>query len=148
IDETAGVGPFPVLSFDDSGGPFMFHELALVVNSVTVDAEEFELVVDNALNADRFFNRQTLKSVEATDRIVTLNTLIPHGDFTALYGAGGSAGVAATATFTNALNSAVLTFSMVKVALPRRPLEGTGRAEKMIRLNGIAYETAATKELV
>lgn len=147
LDETIGnSGTFPDLSLDLTTQPFVFTDLALVINATTVNAKSIELVIDNAIDKERFFNSQTAVSLPPMDRHVYLNTQLPYGDASALYGTG-AGGVACTATFTNGGTS--LLFSLVKVAFPRRsPTFVAGRQEVLLPLNGTAYTSSTTKELV
>lgn len=138
-------GSFPVLSIDTTTGPFIFTDCVLSVNAVTAAAREFELTIDNRIDADRFFNSQTLTAVNPIDREIMFRTRVPYGDYTTLYNTG-VGGVAVAATFTNAATS--LAFSMAKVPLPRQSPTVPGREEVMLDLAGRAYRSGATLELV
>jgi hypothetical protein len=145
VDETvANAGTFPALNIDVTTGPFVFMDLALVVNSTTVQAREVEITVENHIDRSRFFNSQTLTALNKLDRRVTLSTSLPYGDFSALYATGAS-GVAATATFTN--GGAVLTVSIPRVALPRKSPHTPGRVEVMLPLVGNCFGTGGGSEL-
>lgn len=146
-DETIGnSGTFPSLSIDITTGPFIFTDLVFVISGTTVNARSIELVIDNRIDRNRYFNSQTLVTAQPMDRMITLTTQLPYGDHSALYGTG-VAGVATTATFTNGATS--LLFSMVKVAFPRKsPNYGGGREELMLPLVGQAMKSSTTLELV
>ncbi len=133
-------GTFPAISIDTATGPFIFTDLALVVNSVTVNAKDIEIEIDNGIDAERFFNSPTLVSTVKRDRQIKLRCTVPYGDAAALYAAGGS-GVAATATFTNGGVSCLFTFPAVAypATLPTVP----GRSEIMLSIEGNAYHTGA-----
>lgn len=147
FDETLGnSGSFPVLTLDTTTAPFMFTDLALSINSVTVNCPSVEIVIDNAVDTNRFFNTQIATALIATDRHITLNTQLPYGDQSALY-ATGVGGVAVTATFTGA-GTQVLVLTLVKVAFPRKSPTVPGRQEVMLPLQGIAYKSGSTLELV
>lgn len=146
IDETLGnAGTFPVLSIDTANTPFIFTELVLNVGGTNYAVPGFELIVDNAIDKERFFNSQTLTAVNGTDRHVLLNLEPPYGDASALYGTS-AAGITATATFTN--GNAILTLSMTKVAFPRHSPRVRGRSEVMFPIQGVCYKSAGTLELV
>ncbi len=148
IDETpANAGTFPVLSLDIATQPMMFYDLALVVNSVTYQCHDFQLVVDNTVETERFFNSQTLTANYAKDRHITLHHELPYGDATAAYNLG-VAGVAATATFTEPNATSVLTFTMSNVKYPRHSPRHNGREEIMLPMEGTAYKNSTTLELV
>lgn len=148
VDETvANAGTFPAINLDvATGGPFMFTELVLVIGGVTYQAREFEVSVDNMVQADRFFNSETLSTAaQAQDRMITLRTSLPYGDAVAAYGSG-PGGVAVTATFTNGAMSFLMTF--VKVTFPRHSATVPGRTEIMLPMMGVAYKSATTEPLV
>lgn len=143
-DETVS-GSFPAISIDTANGPFVFSDLVLTVNSATATPKSFELTIDNHIDPERFFNSLTLASAVKHDRTITFSTSLPWADFTALYNTG-VGGVAASAVFTN--SSAVLTMTIVKVALPRESPTIPGRSEVMLPLTGICYKSGSTEPLV
>ena len=85
---------------------------------MTALCKDFELVIDNSLDKERFLNSQTLTAAYAMDRHVTMHTNVPYGQFSTLYGTG-VAGVAATAIFTGPGTQA-LEFSLANIAFPRK----------------------------
>lgn len=147
VDETIS-GSFPSLSINESTGPWVFTDLALSINSTTVHSKNFNLTIDNHLDADWFLNSLTLSAIVKLQRTIMFSCEVAHGDYTALYNTG-AGGVAVVVVFTNAADATkVLTFSLVKVALPRHPLPIVGRTENMMTLAGQAYKTGSTAELV
>jgi len=146
-DETvANSGTFPSLAIDTATNAFMFHDLALSIASVTYQAKDFDLTVNNHIDKDRMFNSQVLSlATKSMDRTINFRTNLPYGDATAVYSTGAS-GVLVAGTFTNNLVSVL--FSMVKVAFPRRSPTVGGRQEVMLPLEGVAYRSGATLELV
>lgn len=149
VDETVGnAGTFPSLSIDTTTGPFIFPDStgALSINSTTVGAPEFEVTIDNMFDAERFLNSLTLStSAGATGRQITVRTRLPYSDAEALYGTG-AGGVAVTWTLTNGGTS--LAFSFVKVCFPRMQIEVPERGELFVPLQGQAYLSSSTNELV
>jgi Phage tail tube protein len=148
IDETIGdSGSFPSTTIDVTTQPFIFTDLALVVNSVACTTKDFELTVDNMIDKERFLNSQTLTAANAMDRHVTLKCNVPYGQFSALYGTGVS-GVVATATFTGP-GTQVLLFTMSNIAFPRKsPTWTAGRAEEFLPLVGTALRSGSTMEMI
>lgn len=145
-EAVANAGTFPALSIDVATNAFMMTDLAISIASTAYNSREFELTIENNVDKERFFNSQTLSTgTKAMDRHVRTRLSLPYGDATAVYNTG-AGGVAMTATFTNGLVSLLL--SMVKVAFPRRSPTVPGRQEIMVPLEGIAYRSAATLELV
>lgn len=139
-------GSFPAISLDLSNGPFVFRDVVMTLAGTTVKAKEFVLTIDNVLNPDRFFNSQTLQSIDQQDRKITFETSLPYGDFQALKAGFVSAGTAVVATFTN--GGAVLGFSMVKVAIPYVDPGTPGRSEIMLPAAGDAMASGGTASLV
>ncbi len=142
----ANAGTFTSLSLDTTTQPFILADLALVVNGVTVTPKNFALTVNNYIDKERFFNSLTLTATNALDRLVTFSCLLPYGDFTALYGAGGAAGVSMVATFTN--GGASLTITCGKITLPRRKPSTPGRVEIMMPLEATVWKSGSTSEIV
>jgi hypothetical protein len=145
VDETVASTAFPSISLDTTTPPLIFTDLVLSVNSTTAQCKEFTLEIDNAVDADRFFNSQTLTSGYARDRHVNIDHPLPYGDQSALYNPG-VAGVAVTATFTD--GSSVLEFSLAAVDYPRHSPYAGGRNEIMMPMRGTAYKSSGTLELV
>lgn len=139
-------GSFPSLTLNVANGPFLFRDLAMTVAGTTVQAKEFTLTIDNMLNGDRFFNSQTLVSIDQEDRRITFETSLPYGDYHALKAGFTSAGTAVVATFTN--GGAALSFSMVKVAIPYTDPATPGKSELMLPVSGDAHSSGATAALV
>lgn len=141
----ANAGTFPAINIDTAGGgPFIFTDLSLSLAGTTYNAKDFELVIDNMLDKDRFFNSPTLTSVATTGRRIALRNTLPYGDAEALLGAG-AAGVAAVATFTNGTVS--VAFTLPAVAYPHDDPTTPGRSEIMLAIEGDAYHTGSTDSL-
>lgn len=141
----ANAGTFPNLTLNIANGPFVFRDLALSVAATTVKAKEFTLVIDNMLNTDRFFNQQTLESIDQEDRKITFSTSLPYGDYYALRSGFTASGTAVTATFTN--GGAALAFTMPKVAIPYRDPGTPGKSELMLPVDGDACSSGTTAAL-
>ena len=145
-DETVtNSGTFPSLSIDTASGPFIFTDLVLTIGGSTYNAKDFELVVDNKLDKERFFNSPTLVTVVPTDRQISMRTSLPYGDASAAYNSG-PGGVAVDAAFTNGTVSC--DFSLVKVTFPRRSPSVPGRSEVMLPMEGVAYHSSNTNSLI
>lgn len=146
IDETVGsAGSFPSTSIDLTTKPFMLHHLSLSIASTVYQCRQFDLLINNMTDEDRYFNSLTLTQVNHMDRIISFRTLLPYADAVALYNTG-TTGAAVVATFTN--GSAVLTMTMPKVVFPRRsPNTREGRREIMMPIEGFARTTSTTQEL-
>jgi hypothetical protein len=149
VDEAVdNAGTFPALNIDTTTGPFIFPDSsgAIVINGVAVGAPEFTIEIDNQLDTERFFNSLTLSpAFQAMGRNISVSTRVPYSDAEALYGTG-AGGVPVVWTLTN--GSVSLAWSLVKVAFPRRQIEVPERGEELLRLEGKAYMSGSTRELV
>lgn len=147
--ETVGnAGTFPAVYPDVTTNPFVLTDCAMTVGGTTVTPQSFELTVNNDIDPDRFFNSLTLTALAVRDREVTFKTVLPYGDFTALYNLGAATGVAVLCTLT--IGSITMIISMQKVVFPPRSPTVPGRQEVMMTLQGRAYrfgtQTDATKD--
>lgn len=143
--ETVGnAGTFPSLSIDTATGPFIFTDLVLTVGGSTYNARDFEIVLDNQIDAERFFNSATLVSVATRGRSIMFRTNLPYGDAAAVYAAGES-GVAVVGTFTNGAVSCA--FSLPSVAFPTVSPNIPGRVEIMVPIEGEAYHVSSSDSM-
>lgn len=150
-ETVANAGTFPAIEVDRTTNPFILSDLVLVVNGVTISAKSFEIMVDNKIDPDRFFNSNVMTDIVMLDREVTFKTSVPYGDATALYNLGAGTGIAVTATLTN--GSVVLSLALPKVVFPPMSPNVPGRQEVMLALEGRAYRDGAltddtTQELI
>lgn len=141
-ETVATAGSFPAISINTGNGPFIFQDLVLSIGGTTVKPKELTVTVDNMLTADRFLNSQTVVTIDQPDRKITLDTMVPYGDYYAIYSTLGASGLAAVATFTNA--GAVLIISLTKVAIPAMTPNVPGKSEVMLRFTGDVYASGAT----
>lgn len=144
--ETLGnAGTFPSLSINSATTPWVFSDCVIVVGGVTVYPTEFTLTINNMITKDRFFNSLSLIAPVAQDREIEFSTNISYGDSSTLYDSG-NAGVTVTITLTN--GTSILTFSLVKVVFPAKSPMVTGRSELFLPVEGMAYKSGSTMELV
>jgi hypothetical protein len=116
------------------------------VNGSSRVVTEFELVIDNALNA-RFSNSQTATDIHSTDRIVTANITVPYTSAEVdLYGVNTGGAAAATFVFTNGNYST--TFSIAKLQIPDNSPVVESKGEILLALQGTAKKSSTTNELV
>jgi len=73
----------------DAGLPYQFSGFVLTIGAQTFHITEFELVIDNMVTDDQFYNAVTLGELSTQGRVVTL-------DFTAAYSAEGESLTALT----------------------------------------------------
>lgn len=146
IDETeANSGTFPNLNLDVVNGPFMFASTTFSINSITHQAQDFEIHGDFKIDRERLLNSATLTQANPTDLLLTFKATIPEAVAEDIYGLG-PAGTQVVVTCTNA--NAVMTFTMVKVAAPRHSPRSQGRNEVLQYWEGQAFKSAGARELV
>lgn len=145
VDESVGnAGTFPAIELTEAA-PFVHHDGAFTVNSISGRTFfDFELTIDNALDAERFGNSATRTAINPTDRIITLGLTPPYGGNHDMYNLL-ETGVPIEAVFTNGTVS--ITFSMPFVQIPRNTPLIAGKAENRLLLRGEARSDDANEEL-
>lgn len=139
ISSTVGnTGTFPALTLDVSTKPFIFSDLVISVGGTTVSVAEFNMTVDNKIDADRYFNGLNLSAVNALDREIRFSTSLPYGDHESIRAAmnAGNNGLAVVGTFTNGNTSMI--FTMPGVIIPMMEPGTPGRVEIMLPVEGKA----------
>lgn len=141
-DESIGnSGTFPALSINVATLPFMHQDLVLTINSVAHKCPEVELIIDNQIDTDRFFNSSTLTSVQPIGRSVMLNTMLPYGDSSAAYNLA-SAGVTADATWTNGNYSLQAVIAALQIPADTPRVES--RNEVFLKINAPCRKVGVT----
>ncbi len=143
--ETVSNTAFPAIA-PPTDAPYVWQDCVVTLNSAARVVTEFELSVDNHLEA-RFSNSQTATDLYPTDRTVHLACAVPFtGDTTDLYGANTGGAAAAALVFTNGAHS--LTFSLAQVQFADHSPHVAGKSEILLRLEGAAKKAGSTSELV
>lgn len=125
--------------------PYVWQQAVVVINSVTVVITEFQLTIDNKLQP-RFSNSQTATDIVFTDRVVSLNAVVPYtSDYATLYGMNTGGAATATITFTNGGHSLVFTIGAYSV--PDMSPVVSSKGEIFLKLQGTAKKTGATPSL-
>lgn len=125
--------------------PYRFSEGVLTMVSSARSMMSFELIIDNALEA-RFTNATTASSIQAHDRIVTLNCTTPYTSSEVDLFTQSLEGTTGTLVFTNGGMSTTFTFGL----LVPQPLQGPtipGKREVVLQQTYRAYRDGATKEI-
>lgn len=146
-DNATASSSFPSFSIDQTTFPFMFHELVLIVDGITYKCKSFSLTIENAIDAGRFFNSQSLVTVQPTDRVITLSHDLPFGDAEDAYEIDQQSGVAGTLTFTVAEPATSLAFALPFLQYEPEAAVAADRGEVMLPLTAVARTTAALGEL-
>ena len=107
-------GTFPTLTLETLQ-PYMHHQLVFTIGGEAYECDNFELIIDNVLDTERFNNSQTRTELPKTDRIVTVRATFPYTSTEALELTElATAGVAATAQFTRGARSLLFTFGKLQ----------------------------------
>jgi len=125
-------------------GPYIHSDVVATVASSIYSFRDVSLTIDNALDAQRFFNSQVRASLPEKDRIISWALDGPYGDNSALYGLA-SSGVTVVAKWT--LGGRSLEFTSTGVGFPRLPPTLSGRDEIMLPIQGVARKMSTTMEL-
>lgn len=135
---------FPTLS-PSITQPYMFHDLVLTLQSAAREVQEFELVIDNGLVADRFHNSKTIIDLPEGVRAISLRTQHDYNAANvALYNQA-LAGAAGTMVFTNGGYSTTFTFGRLQVPAESPVVGGNGPVP--LTLNMISRKVTTTMEL-
>ena len=128
-----------------SATPFAFDDITLTLAASAREVKEIEMVIDNALVADRHNQNQTVIDQVETDRIVTLRTVHDWSSNTVgLYGqaVGGAAG---TLVLNDGTNTRTYTYGKLQVPDETPVLQAKGPID--LTLNMTSRKDGATKEI-
>jgi hypothetical protein len=143
--ETVSAAAFPAIA-PPVDAPYIWQDCVVTLNSVPRVVTQFELVIDNHLEA-RFSNSQTATDLYPTDRTIRLACTVPFtGDTTDLYGANTGGAAAGSLVFTNGAHA--LSFSLAQVQFADHSPVVAGKREIFLHLAGTAKKTGSTSELV
>lgn len=147
-ESEGAAGSFASTAIDVGTKPWMFHQMVVTVDGTTVTPRSLEITVDGGFDTERFFNSQTLSTgANWTDRNISLNMVLPYGDFHAIYtNSMLNTGVQVVATWTNGVY--ILTKTFVKVAFKKNAAEIVDRGEIFFQLTGNAFKSSSTLPLV
>lgn len=147
-ESEGAAGSFASTAIDIATKPWYYAQSALTIAGSSFTPQNWSISVDHHIDADRFFNSQTLSTgTNAMDRTIDFECVLPYGDSVAAYLTHSAAtGVAVIVTLTNGVY--ILTLSMVKVALKHMGVEINDRRELMLRVGGAAMKSSSTLELV
>ncbi len=144
----ADASTYPAGAIDTTTAPFVFEDLLFYLAALgEKKITDFTLVVDNAIDAERFLNSATLVSVQPTDRTITWTVNVPYGDTPTAYQPqldSTGAGVASVATFTNGTVSCQFTSTYVQYAAASPTVNGRG--EVVTPLVGVARGTTTAND--
>lgn len=133
LGSTAGVDSLYTF-YDTTSG------ITIRSGSGTIEVEEGELVIDNALDV-KFRNSQTATSIRATDRIVSLVTNIPLTSTTLSTYFGDK--TAADATIVLANGAVTTTITLFNLKVPDEGPQVGGKGEVPLILRGVARADAS-----
>ena len=143
--ETVSAAAFPAI-VPPVDAPYLWQDCVVTLNSVARVVTQFELVIDNHLEA-RFSNSQTATDLYPTDRTVHLACAVPFtGDTTDLYGANTAGAAAGSLVFTNGAHA--LTFSLAQIQFGDHSPVVAGKREIFLHLDGTAKKSGSSNELV
>lgn len=145
VSGTAVPGTVPAI---DNGAPYVFSDLtfSLGVDASAAEVRDFEIVIDNVLDTQRYMNSVTRSQLPSTDRIITCRMTVPYtADEADLYDQA-VAGGTGSLTLTNGGVSTVFTFGNLKAPTESPVIQSKG--EILLSLNMTAYKSDSTDELV
>lgn len=146
-EEVANAGTFDA-GDPPVGAPYALFDCVLNILAANREVQDFELIIDNKLKADRFNNSQTRTDIPETGREVLVNLTVPYDSTQADLYAQAEAGAAAGAAFTN--GGVVLTFTMPNIKFPSRSPVVAGMDPVLLEMRGRTFRPNgdADRELV
>jgi hypothetical protein len=125
--------------------PFLLSDAIFTLNTAVREVQNFTLVIDNHIDAERFLNSIRMSQVVPLDRTITLSVSVPYNTANittaSLYDqiVGGSAGRLA-------LNNGTfgVTFAFGRLQAPAESVDIPGKTELMLQLNMIATKVNAS----
>ena len=141
MTEDSTITPFPnIVATLSTQQPYVHHQGVMTINSVVYNADELELMIDNALLGDRFYQSQTLIGIPEGDRIVTVAFTTPFTtDENALYNLA-VGGLGGSLVYTNGGLSFTSTFGKLQ-----KPQKGPGIPAKVQEVtNRHAFQSRRT----
>jgi len=127
--------------------PYVLHQAVITLGANTLNADNLEIVIDNQVLTDRYYNSQTRVEIPEGSRLVTLSFDNPFNSTDIAWYDIARAGAAGSVVFTNGNYSCNFTFSNLKMPRAKQPIGGRNTAlDKRMTLT--AYATANAAELV
>lgn len=152
--EDSTITPFPAISATLSTmQPYVHHQGVVTINSVVYNADDLEMIIDNALLADRFFMSQTLIGIPEGDRYVGIGFTSPFtADENVLFNLA-VAGLGGSLVYTNGGCSFTSTFGKLQKpqkgpGLPAKVQEVTNRHMFQSRRTGATPSLACVNDSV
>jgi hypothetical protein len=146
ISETiTNAGTFPSITIPDEP-QFIFPHATITLNGTAYPMKRFELVINNALETDRYMNATTRSAIPATDRTVTLALELGYTpDTTGLYDQA-IAGFAGSLVLDDGTTD--YTFAFANLHAPTDGPTVQNKQSIPYPLNYIAERTDSTRELI
>lgn len=142
-DAVVGTVVYPTPDSDDM---YVFTDSVLTVLAGAREMSDFELIIENVHEEDRYTNSVTRTDVPIIDRNVFLNITVPYDATNEDLHDQAVAGAAGSLVFTNGARS--ITFTMANIKFPPRDPGVADRGEIPLELAGTCLQSGATKELV
>lgn len=151
LTETEGnAGTFPnIASTITTLQPYTLHQGVITIDGTARRVDNLEIVIDNRLVTNLFYNGQTRTALPEGDRIVTLSCDNPYTADDLDLVTAATAGWAGTVVFTNGSYSCTFTFGNLKAMTSQQPDIGGREQVLSNRLNLQAFYTiGGARELV
>ncbi len=142
-DAAVGTVTYPTPDSDDM---YVFTDSVLTLASGAREMSDFELIIENVHEDDRFTNSTTRTDVPIIDRNVLLNTTNPYDATNEDLHDQAVAGAAGSLVFTNGARSITFTFANLK--FPSLDPSVADRGEIPLVLNGRALQSGSDKEII
>lgn len=133
-EATGNAGTFPAIAVDTDESFFMFHECSFAMGAITVTPRSFRLVIDNAVDTERWLNSLTRNELTSTDSRVSLELVVPFNSVhLPLYDTEANEETQATLNISDGVVDYEFAFTALKQGTA--PVENPGRGEMLLNLN-------------
>lgn len=129
-------GTFPAISAA-TDSMFVASDVVLTLGGTAFEVESWQMIIDNMLIKDRFMNSLVRTELPESDRIVSLNCVIPYNTAAAALYADAVAGIEGVLAITG--NGSTYTWTFGQLLAPKEGPEGNGRGELKLNLNFRAF---------
>jgi hypothetical protein len=136
LTEALNSASFPAITAA-TDSMFVASDVTLTLGGSAVEVESWQMVIDNMLLKDRFNNSLVRTELPESDRIVSLNCVVPYNTTNVGLYSDAVAGIEGVLAFTG--NGSTYTWTFGQLLAPKEGPAGNGRGELKLNLNFRAF---------
>ena len=142
--ENLNAASFPAIT-PATDSMFVASDVTLTLGGTAFEVETWQLMIDNVLDKTRFMNSLTRTELPETDRIVSLNCVIPYNTAGVALYSDAVAGIEGSLAFTG--NGSTYTWLFGQLLAPKEGPDGPARSELKLNLNFRAFHDGTLPEV-